>query len=182
MEAKIVFITGASSGIGEGWHPSKRDGVANRDEKGGHQGDGEKQRHVAANAGLDGGALLADLRPDAVEVEVDVHPVGDRLGVGVLADQVLGEEGERLLAGGGGEADDVGVEVLQHAAPHPVDRAVRLVDEDHDRLVSVEHTKRLIGVVARYMGHSRIGIVGVSVLLDHGEDQPRQGAIPPAVQ
>ena len=80
-------------------------------------------------AGLDGRALLADLGADPVDVEVDVDAVGDRLGVGVLGDQVLPEEAERLLARGGGQADDVGVEVLQHSAPHAVDAAVRLVDD-----------------------------------------------------
>jgi hypothetical protein len=93
-------------------------------------------------AGLDRATLLADLRADPVEVEVDVDPVGDGLGVGVLGDEVLPEEREGLLAGGGGQADDVGVEVLEDAAPDAVDRAVRLVDDDEveglGRQVSVE--------------------------------------------
>jgi hypothetical protein len=67
---------------------------------------------------------------DPVEVEVDVDAVGDGLGVGVLGDEVLPEERERLLARGRGQADDVGVEVLEDAAPHAIDRAVRLVDDD----------------------------------------------------
>ena len=41
------------------------------------------------------------------------------------------EEAEGVLGGGGGEADEVGVEVLEHLAPQRVDRPVALVDEDH---------------------------------------------------
>ena len=73
---------------------------------------------------------LADLGLDPVEVEVDVDAVGHGLRVGVLGDQVLPEEAEGLLAGGGGQADDVGVEVVQHALPDAVDGAVGLIDDD----------------------------------------------------
>ena len=72
---------------------------------------------------------LADPGPDSVEVEVDVDVVGHRLRVGVFGHQVLPEETEGLLAGGGGQADEVCVEVLQHPTPHPVDRAVCLVND-----------------------------------------------------
>ena len=49
-------------------------------------------------AGFDRRALLGDLGPDPVHVEVDVHAVGDGLLVAVLHHEVLVEEPERLLA------------------------------------------------------------------------------------
>ena len=99
--------------------------------------------------GVDGAAGLGDLGADAEHVEVDVDPVGHGLFVVVLQDQVLVEEPEGLLARRGGEADEEGVEVLQHLPPHPVDRAVALVDDDHvvglDRhLRVVDHLDRPI--------------------------------------
>ena len=69
--------------------------------------------------------------PDPVHVEVDVHAVGDGLLVAVLHDQVLVEEAERLLGRRRREADQEGVEVLEHLPPEAVDGAVALVDEDH---------------------------------------------------
>ncbi len=86
------------------------------------------QVHVVA--GFDLAARLGHLRADAVDVVVDVDAVGHRLLVAVLHHQVLVEEAEGLLAGRGGEADQVGVEVLQHLAPQVVDRAVAFVGDD----------------------------------------------------
>jgi hypothetical protein len=77
----------------------------------------------------DAAAPLADYGPDAHEVEVDVHAVGDGLPVGVLADQVLVEEPEGLPDRCGGEPDQVGVEVFEHLAPLAVDRPVALVND-----------------------------------------------------
>jgi hypothetical protein len=68
--------------------------------------------HVVA--GFDLAALLGDGGADAVDVVVDVDAVGHGLLVAVFHDQVLVEEAEGLLGGRGGEADEVGVEVLQH--------------------------------------------------------------------
>ena len=48
-------------------------------------------------AGVDRRAVLGDLGADAVDVEVDVDAVDDRLLVAVLHDEVLVEEAERLL-------------------------------------------------------------------------------------
>ena len=67
---------------------------------------------------------------DAVDVEVDVDAIGHRLLVAVLHHQVLVEEAEGLLGRRGGQADQVGVEVLQHLPPQVVDRAVALVGDD----------------------------------------------------
>jgi ATP-dependent Clp protease adapter protein ClpS len=55
-----------------------------------------------------------DLGFDAVDVVVDVHAIGHGLLVVYSHDQVLVEEAEGALVGRGGEADQVGVEVLQH--------------------------------------------------------------------
>ena len=85
---------------------------------------------IARSLGLDRRALLGDPRADPVDLEVDVHAVGDGLLVAVLHDEVLVEEAERVLRGRGGEADEVGVEVLEHLPPERVDRAVALVDDD----------------------------------------------------
>ena len=67
---------------------------------------------------LDRRPLLRNLGFDPEHLEVDVHAVSDRLGVGVFRHQVLLEEPVGLFGGGGGQAEDVSVEVLQHAPPH----------------------------------------------------------------
>ena len=93
---------------------------------------------------------LGDLGADAEHVEVHVHPVGHRLGVPVLHHQVLVEEGERLDARRGREPHQEGVEVLQHLAPHPVDRAVALVDDD--QVVGLDRHLRVVGHLHRLAG------------------------------
>ena len=93
-------------------------------------------------AAFDGRARLGDRRGEPEHVEVDVHAIGDRLREAVLHHQVLVEEPERLLARRRGEADEEGVEVLEDLAPHPVDRAVAFVDDDH-----VERLDRQVLVV-----------------------------------
>ena len=108
-------------------------------------------------------ALVADLGLDPVDVEVDVDVVGHRLRVGVLGDEVLLEEPEGLLAGCGGETDDVGVEVLEDAAPLAVDGTVGLVDDDQ-----VECLRWDVGVVGdcdRCVGHPAVQL-GVVALPD----------------
>ncbi len=78
-----------------------------------------------------GDALLPQVGVYAHDVEVDVHPVGDRLLVGVLRHQVTVEEAKGLLGRGGGQARQMGVEVVQDAAPQAVDGAVALIHDDH---------------------------------------------------
>ncbi len=92
--------------------------------------------------GLDGGARGGDLRANAVDLVVAVDAVGDRLRVRVLHHDVLVEEAVGVLGRRGREADQVGVEVLQHLAPERVDGPVALVDED-----DVEELGRHGGVV-----------------------------------
>ena len=77
------------------------------------------------------GAAFAHFGFDAVHVVVDVHAIGHGLGVAVFHDQVLVEEAKGLLGGRGGQANQIGVKVLQHLAPQVVDAAVGLVG-DHN--------------------------------------------------
>jgi hypothetical protein len=105
-------------------------------------GAGGLVQHLQPVAGFHGATGLGDLGLDAVDVVVDVHAVGHRLRVAVLHHQVLVEEAEGLLVGRGGQADQVGVEVLQHLAPQVVDGAVRFVGDD-----DVEGLDREGGVV-----------------------------------
>ncbi len=81
-------------------------------------------------AGFDLAARLGDGGLDAVDVVVDVDTVGHGHFVVVFHHQVLVEEAEGLLAGRGGEADEVGVEVFQHLRPQVVDGAVGFVGDD----------------------------------------------------
>ena len=80
--------------------------------------------------GLELGALLGDLGFDLVDVIADVDAIGHRLLVGVFGDDVLVEEAEGALVGRGGEADQEGIEVVEHLLPEVVDAAVALVDDD----------------------------------------------------
>ena len=84
--------------------------------------------HVVA--GVDLAPPCGDLGLDAIDVVVDVDAVGHGLLVGVFHHQVLVEEAEGLLDGRGGEADQIGVEVLQHLPPEVVDGAVAFVGDD----------------------------------------------------
>ena len=100
--------------------------------------------------GLYLGAGLGDSGADAVDVVVDIDAVGYGHFVVVFHHQVLVEEAEGLLAGRGGEADQVGVEVLQHLRPEVVDRAVAFVGDD-----DVEALDRDAGVVFDGLGASK---------------------------
>ena len=87
--------------------------------------------HVDAGvAGDDGRALFGDPGADAVNVEIDVDTVGDRLVVTVLHDEVLVEEADGLAGRRGREPYNEGVEIEQHLAPQLVNRAVTLIHDD----------------------------------------------------
>ena len=88
------------------------------------------------------GALLAHLGADLIHPEGHVHLVAHGLFVAVLTHHVLVEVGVGVAAGGGGEPDDRGVEVIEHLAPEAVDRAVALIHHDH-----IEEFRRDLGVV-----------------------------------
>ena len=117
-------------------------------------------------AGFELAAALRPLGVDDVDLMADVDAVGDGLLVRVLADDVLLEEAVGAAVGCGGEADERGVEVLQHLPPHVIDRAVALVDDDEveelrwDRGV-VHDRRRLLG--PHHLG--RVDLLGRRVQL-----------------
>ena len=87
-------------------------------------------RHLKAGVALHGATLLGDAGADAVDLVADVDAVGHRALVGVFGHQVLVEKAERVLRRRSREADDAGVEVLQHLPPQAVDGAVAFVGDD----------------------------------------------------
>ena len=97
---------------------------------------------VHLETGLDGRAAFDDAGIDAVDIEVDVDAVGHRLLVAVLHDEVLVEEADGLLGGGGGQADQEGVEVLQHLPSEVIDGAVALVG--HDEVEGLDGDSRVV--------------------------------------
>ena len=119
---------------------------------------GQAVAELRDEPGRHGAAALGDLGADAEHVEVHVHPVRHRLGVAVLGDQVLLEEGEGLDTRRGGQADDERVEVLQHLPPHPVNGAVALVDDDH--VVGLDGHRRVVDHLHRLLGrHLEAGLL-----------------------
>ena len=92
--------------------------------------------------GGDDGALLGDAGVDEVNLVADIHAVGDGFFMAVVADDVLLEEAVGAVVGRRGEADQAGVEVVEHLLPEVVDAAVAFVDEDE-----VEEFGRDFGVV-----------------------------------
>ena len=75
-------------------------------------------------------AFFGDLRFDEIDVAAHIDAVGNGLLVGVFADHVLIEKAEGSIVGRGGEADQEGVEVVQHLFPEVVDAPVAFVDDD----------------------------------------------------
>ena len=80
--------------------------------------------------GLQLRALFRDSGVDDIDFVAHVNAVRHGFFVGVLADHVLFEEAVCSVIGCGGQADQVGVEVVQHLPPQVVDGAVTLIDED----------------------------------------------------
>ncbi len=96
-----------------------------------HAGEPVALDHPQPRLGLHRGALFPHGRADLIHPEGHVHLVAHRLHVGVLAHHVLLEPGIGVAVRCGGEADDRGVEILQHLAPEAVDRAVAFIHHDH---------------------------------------------------
>ena len=71
-----------------------------------------------------------DFGVDLIHVIADVDAIGDGLLVGVFGDDVLVEKAEGALIGGGREADERGVEVIQHLLPEVVNAAMTFVDDN----------------------------------------------------
>ena len=76
------------------------------------------------------GAILGDLGLDAIDVVADIDAVGDGLLVAVVLDQVAVEEADGLRRGRGGQADQEGIEVVEHLPPDVVDRAMAFIHDD----------------------------------------------------
>ena len=126
-------------------------------------------------AGLYRGPLIGDFGADAVDVEVHVYVVGHRLPVVVFHDQVLLKEAEGLPGRGRGEADDEGVEVVQHLPPEVVDRAVTFVGDDEveglDGNVGVVLDRRGLSSGGRQIEPGQLFELGVKFFaLEHGVD------------
>ena len=94
------------------------------------QGARQRVAPVDRVAGLDRAAASVIPRVDAVDLAIDVDAIGDGSLAGVFHDQIAVEEAEGEFGGRGGEADEGGVEILEHLPPEVVDRAVALVDDD----------------------------------------------------
>ena len=104
--------------------------------------------------------------------------------VGVLHHQVLAEEPEGLLGRGGGQPDQVGVEVLQDLPPQPVDGAVALIDDDHVECVRWQgrvvadldrlRDRQLVdGVLVDLLVQVRLALEDREDPLDGGDADPR---------
>ncbi len=97
---------------------------------------------------------IAKTDPDAMTLDTPVATIGirgtqlamsfdpaDAGGDGLKV--VLMEEAECLRTGGGGEADQVGVEVFEDLTPHAVDGPVALVDDDEVEVL--DRNVRVVG-------------------------------------
>jgi len=62
--------------------------------------------------------------------EVNIEAIGNGQLVRIGHEEILVEEAEGLFSGGGGESNEVGVEVLERMAPLSVDGAVTPVGDD----------------------------------------------------
>ena len=74
--------------------------------------------------------MLGDLGFDHVDFIADVDAIGHGFFVAVFADDVLLEEAVGAVVRRGGEADQEGVEVVEHLLPEVVDGAVAFIDDD----------------------------------------------------
>ena len=95
----------------------------------------------------DMGAVLPHVGFNQENILSYVDTVNDGLFARILADYVLMEESKGTLVGCGGQADDKGIKILQNLAPHVVDGAVTLVDDD-----AVEEFGRVLGIIYNFLG------------------------------
>ena len=79
---------------------------------------------------LDFAAGLGDLGFDDVNLVAHVDAVGHGFFVAVVADDIFSEKAVGAVIGGGSQANQAGVEVIEHLLPQVVDGAVAFVDED----------------------------------------------------
>ena len=88
-------------------------------------------------------ALLGNIRFNVINVLRNIHAVDHRLFVGVFADDVLIEEPEGAFVGGGGEADQKGIKIVEHLFPKVVNGAVALINDDEVKLLN-RHVGRVV--------------------------------------
>ena len=91
----------------------------------------------------DVGAALGHLRLNEEDILPYVDAVDNGLLPGVLTDHIFVEEGKGALVRRGGQANQEGVEVVQHLLPHIVDGSVTLVNDDA--------VKRIPAGISRYI-------------------------------
>ena len=92
-------------------------------------------------------AALGHLSLNKEDVLSYINAVNDRLLPGIFADHVLIEKGKGALVRCGGQANEEGVEVVQHLLPNVVDGAVALVNDD-----AVKKLRRILLVVDYLFG------------------------------
>ena len=100
---------------------------------------------------------------DAVDVVADVDAIGDGLDMGILGDEVLVEEAEGGLAGGGGEADEEGIEVVEDLTPEVVDGTVAFVDDDE--VEGLDRNAGIVGDGERLLSRGAAGAFVAGVLV-----------------
>jgi hypothetical protein len=86
---------------------------------------GIADRQIVAR--LDLAPALADLGTDAEDFEADIDAIYHRTLIGILGDEVLAEEAERVERGRSGEANSESVKILQNLTPSAIDRTVAFV-------------------------------------------------------
>ena len=64
------------------------------------------------------------------DVLTDIDTINNGLLARILADHVLVEKGKGTLVRRSGQADDEGVEILQHLVPNVIDRPMAFIDDD----------------------------------------------------
>jgi hypothetical protein len=134
--------------------------------------------HVEAFLHLVAG--LGDAGADAIDLVADIHAIGDGALVAVFHDEVLAEEADGLLGRRGGEADEVGVEILQHLPPEAVDGAVALIGDDEVEGLDgdggiVGHVLRAVVGAADLVAGEFVGVLGQLLAAQHGV-KPLDGA------
>ena len=85
---------------------------------------------------------MRNFRHDFVHVKIHRNAVGDRLGVPVFLDEILVEKRKGLLVWCRRQTDDIGIPIIQHLPPQPVNGTVAFV---HDN--EVKKFRREVGII-----------------------------------
>ena len=122
-------------------------------------------------------SFLGDLGLDEVGLALDVHTIGHSLLMGVFGDDVLLEEAVGRSAGGGGQADEEGVEVFEDLPPEVVDGAVTFIDDDE--VEELGWNLFVVGNGERFLALHRGGLGGVLLVLALGHFPALEDGIHP---